>query len=179
MGQSLRERTSTITPTTIHTPVIYPVEVKATLTPAIPSATPLPTRKVGTSTPTLIAFHALETPIGIAHPLVIHQVQLGESLTLLSRQFGTTTSAIQQVNFNIQFPILVGTLIIIPVNQTDVSGMPSFEAYMVESDIPAEELAKQLMVDPAVFEYYNELKDGQMLIADEWVLVPYISTPTP
>ena len=70
-------------------------------------------------------------------------------------------------------------MIVIPVDQTDVSGMPAFEAYMVEKDIPVEELAKQLMVDPAVFANYNELRDGQVLVADEWVLIPHISTPTP
>ena len=106
-------------------------------------------------------------------------MQPGESLTLLATQFGTTLSAIQQVNYNIKFLLVAGSLIIIPVNQTDVSGLPSFEAYRVEKDIPAEQLASQLLVDPSLFEYYNELQGGQVLVADEWVLVPHISTHTP
>ena len=42
-----------------------------------------------------------------------------------------------------------------------------------------EALAKQVLVDPVILEYYNELQAGQVLAAGEWVLVPHISTPTP
>jgi len=127
----------------------------------------------------LVLFHSLETPIGMEHPLIIHRVFSGESLTSIPAQFGTTIEAIQQVNFNLKFPLLVGSLIIIPVNQTDVSGFLAFEAFMVEKDIPVEDLAQQLMIDPALLKYYNDLQDGQVLISDEWVLVPHMGTATP
>lgn len=165
--------TNSLIPTIV--PTMIPRASTATLIPFSPS----PTWTLASFTPTLAVFHALETPIGITNQFVIHRVQLGESLPLLAMRFGTTTEAIQWVNFKIKLPLLLGALIIIPVNQTDISGMPSFEAYMVEKDISVEALAKQLMVDPSVFESYNDLRDGQVLIADEWVLVPHISTPTP
>ena len=121
----------------------------------------------------------LEIPRGIEHQFVIHRVLQGESLNLISNHYGTTVEAIQHVNYYFPIPLWVDSLIIIPVNQTDVSGIPAFEAYRVEKDIPAEELAQQLMVDPAVLKYYNDLKDGQVLTADEWVLVPHTGTATP
>ena len=75
--------------------------------------------------------------------------------------------------------LLINNLIIIPVNQTDVRGLPAFQAFMVENGITVEALAKQVLVDPVMLEYYNELQAGQVLAAGEWVLVPHISTPTP
>jgi LysM repeat protein len=127
----------------------------------------------------VVPFHALETPIGIEHQFIIHRILLGESLPLISTHYGTTVEAIQLVNSYIQIPLLVDFLVIIPVNQTDVSGLPAFEAYRVEKDTPVEELAQQLLVDPAVLKYYNDLKDGQVLTAGEWVLVPHTGTATP
>jgi len=153
-------------------PSIVPTLVQRTSTATMVPFSPSPTWTVATFMPTRNVFHALETPIGITTQFVIHRVQLGESLTLLSTQFGTTVGAIQQVNFNIKFPLLVDSLIIIPINQTDVSGLPSFEAYMVEKDMPAEELAKQLSVNPSLFEVYNDIKANQVLKNGEWVLVP-------
>jgi hypothetical protein len=160
-------------------PPVIPAPVQPTATPTSLRPSPSPTRTVGTSTPTIMAFHTLETPIGMAHRLIIHRILNGESLTSLSAQYWTTDEAIRLVNFNSQSPLLVGKLIIIPVDQTDVSGLPAFEAFLVAEDISVEALAKQLLVDPAVLESYNDLQAGQVLAADEWVLVPHLSPVTP
>jgi hypothetical protein len=165
-----------LTETGDPTPPVAPTLVQDTSTPTFLPPSPSPT---WTSTPTVVRFHALETPIGIEHQFIIHRVLLGESLTLISTHYGTTDKAIQLVNYYIQIPLWVDSLVIIPVNQTDVSGLPVFEAYRVEKDTPVEELAQQLMVDPAVLKYYNDLKDGQVLAADEWVLVPHTGAATP
>ena len=162
------------------TPPVDPTLVQDTSTPTFLPSSPSPTWTVVTSTPTVVSFHALETPIGSnKYQFIIHRVLQGESLILISNHYRTTVEDIQLVNYYIPTPLLVDSLVVIPVNRTDVSGLPVFEAYRVEKEIPVEDLAKQLSVDPAVFKYYNGLQDGQVLRADEWVLVPHIGTATP
>jgi hypothetical protein len=121
----------------------------------------------------------LETPIGIKYPFIIHRVLDGESLILISNHYRTTAEAIQLVNYNLPIPLQVDYFIIIPINQTDVSGLPAFEAFMVKENIPVEQLAQLLMVDPGVFKYYNALQDGQVVPANAWMLVPHTGTATP
>ena len=156
-----------------------PTRVQNTVTPTLLHSSPSPSRTVVTFTPTVRPFHGLETPIGIDHPLIIHRILAGESLDSISEKFGTTPQALRLVNYNLVIDLLINNLIIIPVNQTDVRGLPAFQAFMVENGITVEALAKQVLVDPVMLEYYNELQAGQVLAAGEWVLVPHISTPTP
>ncbi|MGA2489973.1 MAG: LysM peptidoglycan-binding domain-containing protein [Anaerolineales bacterium] len=161
------------------TPSVVPTLIQATSTATLLPPSPSPTRTVVTSTPTLNSFHTLETPIGSEYQFIIHRILDGESLDSISNKYGTTPKALRLVNYDLPIPLLTNSLIIIPVNKTDVSGLPVFEAYIVKGDVSVEDLAKQLLVDPAVLEYYNALKVGQVLTADEWVLVPHIATATP
>jgi hypothetical protein len=142
----------------------------------MPSDTPLPSL---TFTPMVESPHALETPIGIQYKVIIHQVVEGESLPFLASKYWTTTEAIQAVNFYLPTPITVGLLVIIPPNQTDVSGMPAFEAYQVKADVSGENLAQQLSIDPAMLKIYNALNDAEILHADEWLVIPHMGTAIP
>jgi LysM repeat protein len=162
-----------------RTPSVVPKLVQRTSTPASLPPSPSPTRRIATSTPTVIPFHALETPIGREHSFIIHRILDGESLDSISENYGTTPEALQLVNYDLQIPLLTGYLIIIPVDQTDVIGLPVFEAYMVKENVTVESLAQQLNIDPAALKLYNNLENGQVLIANEWVLVPHLGTPTP
>jgi hypothetical protein len=165
--------------TNAQTPSSIPTLIHYTATPTLLQASPTLLPKIVPSPPTVIHSHALETPIGIDHPFIIHRITDGESLELISNAYGTTLEALRQVNYALQVPLLVGSLIIIPSQKTDVSRLPAFEAYMVKQDVSVENLARQLMVDPAVFMSYNELQKAQVLTAGEWVLVPHIATATP
>jgi hypothetical protein len=161
------------------TPAVVPTPAQDTSTPTFLPPSPSPTWTVVTSTPIVVTFHALETPIGMKHQFIIHRVLQGESLILISNHYGTTAEAIQMVNYYLPTPLRVDYLIIIPVNQADVIGSPGFEAFLVKKDIPVEELAQNLMVDPLVFMYYNGLYNGQVLAAGAWVLVPHKGRATP
>jgi len=161
------------------TPSVILTLIRGTSTATLLPRSPSPIRTIVTSTPTAMPFHALETPIGIDHQFIIHRILDGESLNLISGNYGTTPEALQLINYDLQIPLPINSLIIIPFHKTDVSGLPVFEAYMVKADIPVEDLAQRLMVDPAMLMYYNDLQSGQVLTVDEWVLIPHISKATP
>lgn len=168
-----------------------PTQLEETLVPADWTFTPLPSMAVETMTPTITLTitptftptlelpHTLETPIGITTKFVIHRIARGESLVYLAEQYGTTVEAIRSVNYFLPTPIWVGYLVIIPVDQTDVGGLPAFEAYQVTGNISVEDLARQLLVDPAILENYNGLQDAQIVTVGEWILVPHNGTATP
>jgi hypothetical protein len=162
----------------LQIPSNVPVQVHDTPTPTrfVTIVAPVPTQ---TFTPTIGSSHALETPIGVEYKLVVHRVVAGESIMSIASQYWTTVEAIHAVNYSLQSPVLIGALIVIPINQTDVQGLPVFEAYEVKTDITVRNLAQQLSVDPALLELYNGLGNSESLISGDWVLVPHkgISTP--
>lgn len=144
-----------------ETPTLTPV---LTMSPASPTPTPPPVNNLPT---------ALETPMGPGNKLVIHKVVSGESLTSIAANYWTTPDAIQAVNYHLPIPLMIDWLVIIPKDQVDVSALPAFEPYNVQSDIAVEKLAQQLTVDSAQMILYNNLQVGQILKAGEWVLIPH------
>jgi LysM repeat protein len=150
------------------------VHIKPTLTFLLTASSTEPIQ-----TPKLAMPHAMETPIGIEHKLVIHRVLEGESLTSIASQYWTTVEAIQAVNYYLPSPVRVGWLIILPINQTEVQGIPTFTAYEVKTDIVVEILAQQLSTDPVLLKSYNGLSNGEILDSGEWLLIPQMGTATP
>ena len=134
---------------------------------------------IQTFTPTVVLLHALETPIGVEHKLVIHRVRAGESLVAIASQYWTTVDAIQAVNYSLPSPLRINWLLIVPIDQTEIQGMPVFEAYQVKTDIAVRLLAQQLSVDPTLLELYNGLGNNEFLRSGDWVLVPHMGTATP
>lgn len=134
-----------------------------------PSVTPL----LGTETPSN-TIHGLDMPIGNAHRFVIHRIQQGESLGGLAIQFNTTVEAITQVNYYMPDPVWINWLVVIPVDTSDVTGLPSFDAYMVvEGDLSIESLAEKLALDPYLLIFYNGLEPGYLTSSGEWLLIPH------
>jgi hypothetical protein len=157
---------------------ILPTQIQETPTQTILSMA-TETQPVQTSTPTVQFSHALETPIGIDHPLVIHKVVIGDSLPSIARYYWTTEEAIKAVNYNLLSPLRIDWYVIIPANQTDVQGLPKFEAYDVKTDVAVETLAKQLSVDVLLLKRYNGLNDGEILKKEEWLVIPHVVTAAP
>ena len=167
-----------------------PVEIGSqtpTLSTPLLENTPTPTILVTetlllpfqTFSPTPGLLHVLETPIGAERKLVIHRVVSGESITSIANHYWTTAEAIQAINYHMRIPLLVDWLIVVPINQTDVLGMPVFEVYLVKANETVENLAKQLSIDLAMLKQYNGFTDAESLEAGEWVVIPHQATPTP
>jgi len=157
---------------------ISPSKVTDASTPTI-LVTATPTLVIATEIPNLNLPHALETPIGVEQKLIIHRAENGESLESIANRYWTTIEAIQAINYYLPSPLWVGTLVIVPVNQTDISGLPSFDAFEVNSDISVQALAQQLSVEPTLLELYNGIGSNESLKSGDWVIVPHMSTATP
>jgi hypothetical protein len=162
----------------MQTPSILPTKAQDTPTPTI-LVMNVPAIPSQTFTATTRSPHVLETPIGVEYKLVIHRVVAGESIMSIASQYWTTVEAIHAVNYSIPNPLLIGTLIIIPINQTDVHGLPAFGVYEVKTDISVRALAQQLSIDPALLELYNGLGNSESLSSGDWVLVPHKGIATP
>jgi LysM repeat protein len=111
--------------------------------------------------------------VGSEYRFRIYQVQRGEKLVSLARSAGTTVSAIAAVNYNFSTPFKEDQIIVIPIDQNDVSRLPSFETYRVSETIGVAELAERLHVDIDQFHLYNGIKKGNTLAEGEWVLIPH------
>ena len=123
--------------------------------------------------------HALETPIGPGPKLIIHRVASGESIDAIANRYWTTVEAIHAINYHLPSPVLVDWLVIVPYNQTDVHGLPLFEAYKVETNVSVETLAQQFSKDLSLLKLYNGFGDGEILDAGDWVLIPHLAAVTP
>jgi hypothetical protein len=135
---------------------------------AAPSVTEVPPTATQINQPL-----ALETPIGREYRFVIHRIQDGESILLYANWYGTSPNAIMAVNVDLTYPIQIGNLIVIPVDITDVTGIPAFEPYEVKGlQISVEELAEKLSVSFEDLIRYNNLATGYIIQPGEWVLVP-------
>ncbi len=164
----------------IETPTFYPTRQiipTQTMTQSVPTptktATPLPTPTATLIPPTEAIPRSLETPLGNNPRLIMHQLMDGEGLNLLAQLYNTSTKAITAVNYNLPQVLWVGTVIVIPLDTEDTSGLPSFIAYQVENDgTTIEELATSKAVSLELLKKYNELPDGYVLTQGEWLLIP-------
>jgi hypothetical protein len=116
--------------------------------------------------------HGIEDLIGVTYIFKIHRVQQSWNLEKLAFYYNTTVPAILAVNYRLTTPLYPGQVVIIPVNQLDVSDLPQFEAYQVAESITIEKMAAQLNVDPDQLRYFNRLEPGDELMAKEWIIVP-------
>ena len=163
--------TSLQTMTQTATFIVTPTHSIPTLIPSLFPATP-------TKTPAIGGSHMLETPIA-PNGLVIHRVENGESLESIARLYWTTSDAIKAVNYNLQSPIWVDKVIVVPANRVDVSGLPSFEVFQVTENITIENLAFQLSVSVDSLKSYNSFSTGEIVTSGEWIIIPHLAKATP
>ena len=77
------------------------------------------------------------------------------------------------VNYQLNVPIKIDAVIIIPLQKKDTQGLSICEPYQVTAtQITAETLANELDTDSLLFKYVNDLKDGDLLHRGDWILVP-------
>jgi len=154
--------TATQTRTTSQTITMTPTE----------SATNTPSPTVTQTRPAPVL--QLETPIGGEVKFVIHRVLPGETLELYTREYNTTVEAIRASNVSLSQVLWVDRLIVIPVDNENVTGQTAFQPYQVRVDeISLEELAGNLQVDVESLRFYNNLWPGFTLVKGDWLLVPF------
>lgn len=178
----LPTRTARPTPTRTHLATataplgkitIYPYNTTTRTvvkTPVLPdTATLAPT----TFSTVSLSKHQLEVPIGTHKKFVIHKVLIGESISQYADKYKTSSDAIVMVNYDLQIPVWVDKLVIIPMGFTEVANLPIFEAYEVtKAGKTLESLAQELGVAVDDLKYYNAISTSESLAVGDWLLIP-------
>lgn len=134
----------------------------------VPAATALQ----GTSTPTGICGHVLDVPFGKEVKFVLHRVISGENLTMYAEQYDTTVNAILNINYRLPSPVWENWIVVIPLDNNNVSNLPPFETYQEMGSVPTlNELARGLKADPQAFQRYNAFEEGCSSYSG-WLLIP-------
>lgn len=123
--------------------------------------------------PTPASPHTLEVPFGTTYPLLMHRVIGGEDLISIANTYQSSVDAIRSINFNMPAELWSDTIIIIPVNQSILSGIPPMKAYEVSTDgLTLEELANEQGIDPVNLALYNDRSGDYLFQKGEWVVLP-------
>jgi LysM repeat protein len=139
-----------------------------------PSEIVKPTASETTVLPTNANPHYLETVIGESPSLIIHKVLDGEGYIWLAQNYNTSEEAIKAINYNLPESLWVNTILVIPVDTSDVADLPQFSAYMIEGEnVTIERMAELLRLDAETLKTYNDLPEGYVLVAGEWLLIPH------
>lgn len=119
-------------------------------------------------------FEVTKIPFGSDQVYLIHIVAQGETLDVLAANYATTVQAIIAVNYELTPPVWVDYPIVIPLDATDVAGLPSFTVYIVEEyqTISSKDLAEVLAVDAADLEFYNVCSANCQFARGDVLLVP-------
>jgi len=177
--------------TTTNTPTEAPAVITETDTPTvvIKTATVTPEKSIVSETPTLseeniaatqteIALenrcaYQLESPFDSARgQFIFYEVAPGESMTILTERYETTQSALEAVNYFLPSPLWAELVIVIPLNRTNIDGLPLFKPVLLdEEDISVEELAQSLFVSAVELIEFNQL-DPSCRSFQGWILVP-------
>jgi LysM repeat protein len=168
-------------------PIIVPTGLQpaadtATPSPILATATPVPsltaTAVPPTATSTPLPRHLPETYVGPNTWLLLHKVVDGESLISIADHFQTSTDAIKAINVNTT--VWAGTVLVIPVGQTDVSSLPLFNVVAVDkSGTTLDQLAARYSTTADLLAQYNYVPVSYTFEPGEYVLVPVAqTTPT-
>ena len=126
-----------------------------------------------TSIPTPDLSKALTEPFGPHDEYILHRLVSGESMPLLEKRYLTTAEVIQAANV-IEGSIWVGQVLVIMPGQTETIYTPKFSVLIVDETVSIEKLASDLGVLYADITYYNNLTQGEDLLAGRWIIYPYI-----
>lgn len=165
---SLRQFTPTEEPlitATMATATITPTEIMPTSTQTpIPSPSPSATQR---------PIFALDTPIGADPQFIIHRALPGETLLLFANRYNTSVEAIYAVNLDLQQVLWVDQIVIIPMDRTDLSGIPAFTAYQIaEETTNLEEISDLFSVSLDDLVRFNHIGPRYLLTQGEWILIP-------
>ena len=107
-----------------------------------------PTASETSIIPTRIDPHLIETLIGDSPPLIIHKLLEGEGYIWLAQSLIELKMPSKRLITTCLYPRRVNTILVIPVNTSDVTELPQFSAYMIEGEITTiEKMAELLKID--------------------------------
>jgi len=97
-----------------------------------------------------------DVPFGPGNKLLIHQVGGGDSLNRYEIIYHTSVRAIEGVNLPFRIPVPRDTILVIPLDTTEVGDLPLFEPVLVSMRNTAiQTMAFKVRADLLAFEEYN------------------------
>ncbi len=123
-----------------------------------------------------------QPPLGTVAPervFLLHRVARGEDLIAIADKYNTSVEAIRAVNYNMASELWVDTMIVIPENQSDVTGVTSMipvEISGVEKTV--QEIAEEYAVSADLLASVNARTTSYRFQIGDWVIVPQV-TPLP
>ncbi|GAP23065.1 hypothetical protein [Leptolinea tardivitalis] len=169
--------TSTVTlPPATASPMVYQTITLAAIGRRVtdPAAQPSPTPGK-TETPS-DAYITLEKPFIIdGQEFVLHRVIEGEGYDFLALKFNTTRAILVDLNYDLSYPLWIGSVIIIAPGMTEkVPGMPAFRIHQVtDEEAAAGRLSTAGTVDNKLLEQYNNCPADCHFNRGDWVLIPF------
>jgi LysM repeat protein len=169
--------TATLTPTATPTPTPTATPTQTTTPPPGSTATPTPTP---TSTPTPTA-----TPVATPAPgqTIIYVVRMGDTLYSLARRFGTTVTAIAQLNgITNTHRIWIGQRLIIPRGTgtvPTVTPFPSPGVYVVQLGDTLYSIARRYGTTVHALAVANKIANPSRIYAGQHLVIPGGSTTPP
>ena len=178
------------TPTaTLELPASAVMAAPATAMPAIPPVTAtasvpvafLSTVVIDRSTPTIqlaptrvdACGHDLDEVFGIGRRFIIHRVQSGESFEMYATTYGTDLATMQGVNAQPLIPLHPGQIVVIPLDQKSIDGVPLFDTYQLAEHTTKYAKITTLLALPNLNEFllYNGFQTTCPFFSG-WVLAP-------
>jgi len=163
----------TLIPTDSTEPSITPEEMDVSM--IIPTQTPPVKQKVTPEaeieiTPT--GGPGFSTPFGFSQKYVIHEVQSGESLSLISDKYNTTIDSIVEINsLQAGNPIWINQIIVVKPGATTIES-EKLEAIYIEEDTPLVRIAEDYAISIEKLKDMNALGGHEIIPAGRWLVVP-------
>lgn len=133
---------------------------------------PSPSTATPVSTPLGSCGHQLDQPFGPETKLLIHKVGGGDSLNRYEIMYRTSVEAIVGINYPFPIPLRSNRMLVIPLDQKDVGGLPVFEPYLVSNRNTAiQTMAFKVSADLLAFEKYNGFDESCQNFVG-WVVAP-------
>jgi hypothetical protein len=116
--------------------------------------------------------HQLDVPFGGDTRLIIHRMGGGDSLNKFEITYRTSVKAIEGINLQFRIPVPRETVLVIPLDTTEVGSLPVFVPMQVsEHNIPIQTMAFKANSDLLAFEKYNGFDESCRDFIG-WIIAP-------
>lgn len=158
-------------PTTVVS--VVPDVVSTGLAPTGLAVESSPSPGPPTSTAVSRCGHQLDEAFGLGRKFIVHRIQEGDTLGTYETAYQTDSATIQRVNAHAIEPLRPNEIIVIPVGQRAVDGVPAFEAFeLSESQTTVGKIATMLdSTNLDEFLLYNAITTKCPYFSG-WVIVP-------
>jgi hypothetical protein len=143
-----------------------------TLSPTMTSTSTQTNTPTPAGTATFTPGPALNTPFGSEDfKFIVHEVQPGESLTMLAQRFDTTVDVLWVINGLGERTLWVGDFLVICVGCQTINDLPKLTPVYLEERGRVEDIAQAYNTSEEQFREWNGLGDSEIVEGERWIVV--------